>query len=83
VHPPIAKSHDNIVKVEQETPPGTSQSTNENKGKRASFFNILDKLMEVVPTILHENEGSSHIIGGGKHPFAFPIRLTLEGIKDR
>jgi hypothetical protein len=43
VHPATTKSHDNVVKDEQETPLGTSRSTNAKKGKRETFFNISDK----------------------------------------
>jgi hypothetical protein len=74
VHPPATKSHDNVVKVEQETPPNTVQSANAKKAKRESCYNISDEPMEAAPTSLHENERSSHILGGGKNPFHFSQR---------
>lgn len=71
VHPPVAQSHDNVVKSESETPPGTSRSANAKKGKRVAFLKTPDEPIKATSSIQQADAGFSRILGQGKHPFPF------------
>jgi hypothetical protein len=63
VHPPVAQSHDNVVKSEQETPPGTNRSANAKKGKRIAFLKTPDEPVKATSTSQQTDAGSSRILG--------------------
>jgi hypothetical protein len=71
VHPPATQLHDKIVEPDQEASPSASQPVIPMKGKIKACLKISDKPMKPTPTNLQADEGSSHILGGGKHPFPY------------
>jgi hypothetical protein len=87
VYPSTAKSHDKGANLEQETSSSTNRSTNAKKRKRTTCVKISDEPVEAPPTSQQENEGSSRILGGGKHPFPFAqktySRRTQRQVKSR
>jgi hypothetical protein len=70
-HSPASQSHGNIVKPDQETPSNVGQSTTAKKGKRAACLKTPDEPVKATSTSQQTDAGSSHILGGGKHPFPF------------
>jgi hypothetical protein len=71
LHPPTTLLNDKVVEPNQEDSPNTSQPVIPRKGKREACLNILDEPMEDTPNILQEDEGYSHILGGGKDSFPY------------
>jgi len=63
--------HDKIVEPNQEASPNTSQPVILRKGKREAYLKVSDDPVDTTPTSLQANKGSSHILGGGKHPFPY------------
>jgi hypothetical protein len=70
-HSPASQSHGNIVKPDQETPSNVDQSTTAKKGKRATCLKTPDEPVKATSSSQQTDAGSSHILGGGKHPFPF------------
>jgi hypothetical protein len=71
VHPTAIELHDNVPEPNQEASPNASQPVIPRKGKREAYLNISDEPVEATPTSLEIDRGSSHILGGGKHPFPY------------
>jgi hypothetical protein len=70
-HTLVSQSNGNIVKPDQETPFNAFQSTPAKKGKRTSCFETPDEPVKARSSSQQTDVGSSHILGGGKHPFPF------------
>jgi len=77
-HSLASQSHGNIVNPDQETLSNVGQSTIAKKGKRATCFKTLDKLVKYTSANQETNAGSSHILGGGKHHFPFAHKTYLK-----
>jgi hypothetical protein len=60
---------------------GESSSKNQHvvsrKNKRKTSLNISDEQAEATPTSLKIGEGSSHALGGGKHPFPHAQKVYI------
>jgi hypothetical protein len=71
VHPPTTQFHDKVVEPNQEASPNESKLVIPRKGKREACLNISDEPVEDTPISLQADEGSSNILGGGKHLFPY------------
>jgi len=63
--------HDKVVEPNQEASPNESQPIIPRKGKGEACLKISDEPVEATPTRLQADKESSHILGGGNHPFPY------------
>jgi hypothetical protein len=81
VHPPAQKLTDKFVEPMQGASSSTSPPVVSRKNKRKTSLKISDEQVEATPTSLQTGEGSSHALGGGRHPFPHAQKVYIKKSK--